>query len=57
MFNECKDSKNCKLIDKEIQDSFPDLDFDSDSNGDHDAVVAFYKLETPDKHVTKARIT
>ena len=57
MFNECKDSKNGKLIEKEIQDSFPDLDFDSDSNGDHDAVVAFYKLENPDKHVTKARIT
>ena len=57
MFDECKDCKNGKLLEPDIQDSFFDLDFDSDSNGDNDAVVTFYKWETPDKHVEKARIT
>lgn len=43
MFDKCKDCENDKLLKQDIQD--------------HDAVMTFYKWETPNKHVTKVRIT
>ena len=51
MFDKCTYCESGQLLGLDIQDRPSNLDFHSDSNGDHDGDVTFYKWETDEKHV------
>ena len=57
MFDDCTECSSGKLC--QLPDSNPDSESDLDSNSDSDTscLVSFYRWETPDKHVTKIRIS
>ena len=57
MFDDCAECSSGKLC--QLPDSNPDSESDWDSNSDSDTncLVSFYRWETPDKHVTKIRIS
>ena len=57
MFDDCTECSSGKLC--QLPDSNPDSESDLDSNSDSDTscLVSFYHWETPDKHVTKIRIS
>ena len=56
MFDECTECSQGKVIDVDVEKS-QSSSSDSDSDSDSDIEVNFYKWETPDKHVMKARIS
>ena len=56
MYNECTDCSNGKLCES-LNNADSDLQSDSDSDSDSYNLISFYRWETPDKHVSKVRIS
>ena len=57
MFDDCKECSSGKIC--QLPDSNPDSESDLNSNSDSDTscLVSFHRWQTPDKHVTKIRVT
>ena len=57
MFDDCTECSSGRLC--QLPNPNPDSESDLDSNSDSDIsyLVSFYRWETPDKHVTKIRIS
>ena len=56
MYNECTDCSNGKLCES-LNNADSNLQSDSDSDSDSSNLISFYRWETPDKHVSKVRIS
>ena len=56
-FDDCTEYSSGKLCQLPDSNTYSESDLDSNSDSDTSCLVSFYHWETPDKHVTKIRIS